>query len=183
MVKKKNNNKSNRLCSIAIGLVIIFIIGFETYRMISSYIIRRASDNQWPTRDLTSGQYSGSYDGIDISRHQGRIHWDELRKIKRLKFVYVKSTEGTNIQDPWYESNIKKSRESGILVGSYHFLSKAPAVLQFENFRAVYDKDKQDLLPVVDAEDDGTMGMSKAEIQLLLKTFCKLCKTYYGHTL
>lgn len=182
MVKKKNNNKSNRLCSIAIGLVIIFIIGFETYRMISSYIIRRASDNQWPTRDLTSGQYSGSYDGIDISRHQGRIHWDELRKIKRLKFVYVKSTEGTNIQDPWYESNIKKARESGILVGSYHFLSKAPAVLQFENFRAVYDKDKQDLLPVVDAEDDGTMGMSKAEIQLLLKTFCKLCKTYYGHT-
>lgn len=182
MAKKKNNNIGNRLCSIVIGLAIIFIIGFETYRMISSYIIRRASDNQWPTRDLTSGQYSGSYDGIDISRHQGRIHWDEVGKIKRLKFVYVKSTEGTNIQDPWYELNIKKAREREILVGSYHFLSKAPAVLQFENFRAVYDKDKQDLLPVVDAEDDGTKGMSKAEIQLLLKTFCKLCKTYYGHT-
>ena len=91
MAKKKNNNISNRLCSIVIGLAIIFIIGFETYRMISSYIIRRTSDNQWPTRDLTSVQYSGSYDGIDISRHQGRIHWDELGKIKRLKFVYVKS--------------------------------------------------------------------------------------------
>ena len=47
MAKKKNNNIGNRLCSIAICLVIIFIIGFETYRMISSYIIRRASDNQW----------------------------------------------------------------------------------------------------------------------------------------
>lgn len=54
--------------------------------------------------------------------------------------------------------------------------------MQFENFRSVYDKEKQDLLPVVDAEDDGTKGLSKSEIQLLLKTFCKLCKSYYGHT-
>ena len=54
--------------------------------------------------------------------------------------------------------------------------------MQFENFRAVYDKERQDLLPVVDAEDDGTKGLSKSEIQLLLKTFCKLCKSYYGHT-
>ena len=168
-----------RLCYIAFGLVLTFIIGFEAYRMISSYFIRRASDKQWPTHDLTTGEYSGSYDGIDISRHQGRIHWDELGKIKRLQFIYIKSSEGTNIQDPWYESNIKNARERGIPVGSYHFLSKAPAALQFENFRSVYDKDKQDLLPVIDAEDDGTKGMSKTEIQLLLKTFCKLCKVYY----
>ena len=31
-------------------------------------------------------------------------------------------------------------------------------------------------------KDDGTKGMSKEEIQLSLKTFCKLCKTYYGHS-
>ena len=180
--KRKNNNMGKRLCYIAFGLVLTFIIGFEAYRMISSYFIKRASDKQWPTHDLTTGEYSGSYDGIDISRHQGRIHWDELGKIKRLQFLYIKSSEGTNIQDPWYESNIKNARERGIPVGSYHFLSKAPAALQFENFRSVYDKDKQDLLPVIDAEDDGTKGMSKTEIQLLLKTFCKLCKVYYGHT-
>ena len=40
-----------------------------------------------------------------------------------------------------------------------------PAVMQFENFRAVYDKERQDLLPVVDAEDDGTKGLSKSEIR------------------
>lgn len=95
-----------RLCYIAFGLVLTFIIGFEAYRMILSYFIRRASDKQWPIHDLTTGEYSGSYDGIDISRHQGRIHWDELGKIKRLQFIYIKSSEGTNIQDPWYESNI-----------------------------------------------------------------------------
>ena len=37
--------------------------------------------------------------------------------------------------------------------------------MQFENFRAVYDKERQDLLPVVDAEDDGTKGLSKSEIR------------------
>ena len=56
------------------------------------------------------------------------------------------------IQDPWYEANINQARKHQIPVGSYHFLSKMPAVMQFENFRAVYDKEKQDLLPVVDAE-------------------------------
>ena len=144
--RKKQNSYGKKAFYIIIALIALFIIGFEAYRMVSSYIIKRASDKQWPQHDLTSGQYSGSYDGIDISRHQGRIHWAELGEVKRLKFVFVKATEGTNIQDPWYESNISYARKHQIPVGSYHFLSKAPAALQFENFRAVYDEDKQDLL-------------------------------------
>lgn len=144
--RKKQNSYGKKAFYIIIALIALFIIGFEAYRMVSSYIIKRASDKQWPQHDLTSGQYSGSYDGIDISRHQGRIHWDELGEVKRLKFVFVKATEGINIQDPWYESNISYARKHQIPVGSYHFLSKAPAALQFENFWAVYDEGKQDLL-------------------------------------
>ena len=149
--RKKQNSYGKKAFYIIIALIALFIIGFEAYRMVSSYIIKRASDKQWPQHDLTSGQYSGSYDGIDISRHQGRIHWDELGEVKRLKFVFVKATEGINIQDPWYESNISYARKHQIPVGSYHFLSKAPAALQFENFRAVYDEDKQDLLQALQA--------------------------------
>lgn len=186
MARRKKQNKKEHIGKKLIYLAIILlagcIIGFEAYRMITSYMIEKSSDNKWPTHDLTSGQYSGSYDGIDISRHQGRIHWEELSNVKRLKFIYVKATEGTSIKDPWYEENIKNARKHQISVGSYHFLTKMPAVLQFENFRVVYDKEKQNLLPVVDAEDDGTKGLSKSEIQSLLKTFCKLCKSYYGHT-
>ena len=180
--RKKQNHYGRKVFYIVISLIAVFIIGFEAYRMISYHMIKKISDEQWPLHDLTSGAYSGSYDGIDISRHQGKIRWDELSKVKRLKFIFVKATEGTNIQDPWYQLNIENARRYNIAVGSYHFLSKAPAALQFENFRAVYDKDKQDLLPVVDVEDDGTKGLSKDEIQLLLKTFCKLCQTYYGHS-
>ena len=88
--RKKQNSYGKKAFYIIIALIALFIIGFEAYRMVSSYIIKRASDKQWPQHDLTSGQYSGSYDGIDISRHQGRIHWDELGEVKRLKFVFVK---------------------------------------------------------------------------------------------
>ena len=99
--RKRQNNKNNKgkkLICLALILLVSCIIGFEAYRMISAYMIKKSSDNQWPAHDLTSGQYSGSYDGIDISRHQGRIHWDELSEVKRLKFIYVKATEGASIQ-------------------------------------------------------------------------------------
>ena len=139
-IRRKKQNKKHigkKLIYLAIILLAGCIIGFEAYRMITSYMIEKSSDNKWPTHDLTSGQYSGSYDGIDISRHQGRIHWEELSNVKRLKFIYVKATEGTSIKDPWYEENIKNARKHQISVGSYHFLTKMPAVLQFENFRGL----------------------------------------------
>ena len=85
MARRKKQNKKKHIGKKLIYLAIILlagcIIGFEAYRMITSYIIGKSSDNKWPTHDLTSGQYSGSYDGIDISRHQGRIHWEELSNV------------------------------------------------------------------------------------------------------
>jgi len=172
--RKKSNCIFKKTGYWIIGLLAVLIIGFEAYRMVASWLIERKADKEWPTRDLTSGSYSGDYDGIDISKHQGRIHWDELSQVKKLQFIFIKATEGADIKDPSYDKNINQARKHGIPVGSYHFLSKAPAPLQFENFRNVVDKDKQDLLPVIDAEDE--------EIQSSLKTLCHLFKAYYGHT-
>lgn len=116
MARRKKQNKKKHIGKKLIYLAIILlagcIIGFEAYRMITSYMIEKSSDNKWPTHDLTSGQYSGSYDGIDISRHQGRIHWEELSNVKRLKFIYVKATEGTSIKDPCGMKKILKMREN-----------------------------------------------------------------------
>lgn len=64
MGKKRKQNNSNhigkKICGIVIGMLVVFIVCFEAYRMISSYLIKRSSDANWPTHDLTSGQYSGS---------------------------------------------------------------------------------------------------------------------------
>lgn len=137
-------------------------------------------DPDWPYHDLTQGEYSGGYDGVDISRHQGKIRWDELKGNKHLKFIYAKATEGLTLQDPCYERNIQGARRCGILVGSYHFLTKSPGTLQAKNFLRTIDSDKQDLLPVVDCEDDGTKGWSREDIQQVLSSFIAACKDELG---
>ena len=70
--------------------------------------------------------------GIDVSKFQGNINWTKVAKDKTVKFVYIKATEGTSIQDPYYKTNVAKARKAGLLVGSYHlYSSKTTAYQQF----------------------------------------------------
>lgn len=121
--KKKSNSIYKKTGYWVIGLLVAFVIGFEAYRMVAAWLIERKADKEWPTRDLTSGSYSSDYDGIDISKHQGRIHWDELSQVKRLQFIFIKATEGADIKDPNYDKNIKQARKHGIPVGSYLWIA------------------------------------------------------------
>lgn len=113
--------------------------------------------------------------GIDISRYQhgkGKktypIHWDRLRitdlgKISRKKvsgrvdypvsFVYIKSTEGTTIRNPYYHADYRQARKHGIKCGAYHFFScKSPAIKQARYFLKNSRFGKGDFPPVLDVE-------------------------------
>lgn len=113
--------------------------------------------------------------GIDISRYQhdkGRkkhpIHWDKLRitdlgKISRKKisgsvnypvsFVFIKSTEGTTINNPYYKNDYRQARKYGIRCGTYHFFScKTSAVKQAYHFLKKSVFSKGDFPPVLDVE-------------------------------
>lgn len=83
--------------------------------------------------------------GIDISRYQhesGRkrygINWNDLRvtnlgrRIKNgikgeidypVRFVYIKSTQGTSIRNRYYATDYMAARKHGIPIGAYHFFS------------------------------------------------------------
>ena len=104
--KRSRRRKSKKGCSLrrVVAMVIVgmvfFVVGYEVYRFVNNREKPDTYDEKWPYHDLTSGEYSGGYDGIDISRHQGKIRWQELRKVGRLKFVYVKITEGAATKDP-----------------------------------------------------------------------------------
>ncbi len=50
------------------------------------------------------------YDGIDVSRYNGVIKWEEVAENKNLKFVYVKATDGSGIEDRCYQKNIKGAK-------------------------------------------------------------------------
>lgn len=108
--------------------------------------------------------------GIDVSKFQGTIDWRKVKASGKVKFVYIKATEGTSIQDPMYKRNIDSARAAGILVGSYHLYSKkTTAYQQFNNFKAVVRKDKQDLVPVLDIEERYNKDLYMARVDKLLE--------------
>lgn len=91
--------------------------------------------------------------GIDVSRFQDTINWKRVAKNTSISFVYVKATEGASISDPMYKYNMKKAKEAGLLVGSYHvYSSRTTAYQQFANFKKTVGKIKQDIVPVLDIE-------------------------------
>lgn len=108
--------------------------------------------------------------GIDVSKYQGKIDWGKVAKSKKVKFVYVRATEGTSIKDPNYKSNVDSARKAKLLVGSYHvYSSKTSAYTQFANFKSVVSKKKQDLIPVLDIEGYHCGNLDMARVNKLLE--------------
>lgn len=107
--------------------------------------------------------------GIDVSRFQDSIKWKRVAQNKNIKFVYVKATEGASIRDKMYKYNVKKAREEGLLVGSYHvYSSRTTAQAQFANFKKVVGDNKQDLIPVLDIEATHCHKLSMARVDKML---------------
>ena len=108
--------------------------------------------------------------GIDVSKYQGKINWTKVSKSKKVKFVYIRATEGASIRDSYYKNNIDGARKAGILVGSYHvYSSKTTAYQQFANFKAVAVKKKQDLMPVLDIEGHHSGRLNMQRVDKLLE--------------
>ena len=108
--------------------------------------------------------------GLDVSKFQGNINWTKVAKDKTVKFVYIKATEGTSIQDPYYKTNVAKAKKAGLLVGSYHlYSSKTTAYQQFANFKKMVKKSEQDLIPVLDIEGHHVHRLDMKRVDKLLE--------------
>lgn len=119
------------------------------------------------------------FDGIDVSKHQGTINWGELKNQPKIKFVYIKATEGSDYVDPKYKENLHNARKHGFKVGSYHFLStRSSAITQFQNFINNVKREEQDLIPVIDVER--LKPWSAQQLRDSLKVFADLLEDYYG---
>ncbi len=115
--------------------------------------------------------------GIDVSKFQGTINWKKVAKDSTIRFVYIRCTEGTSIQDAYYRSNIKNARKAGLLVGSYHvYSSKTTAYQQMANMRKMIKKSEQDLAPVLDIEGHHSGRLNMERVDKLLE----LMQTEYG---
>lgn len=108
--------------------------------------------------------------GIDVSKYQGTINWKKVAKDSTIRFVYIKATEGTSIQDPMYRTNLRGAKKAGLLVGSYHlYSSKTTAYQQMSNIRKMIQKSEQDLVPVLDIEGHHSGRLYMERVDKLLE--------------
>lgn len=107
--------------------------------------------------------------GIDISHYQGVIDWEDLQNAMidgcPVRFVMVKSTEGSTRKDAMFTENFYKAREYGFIRGAYHFYStKSTARQQAYFFLNNVHLTDGDLPPVLDVEHKPE-GMTTEQFQ------------------
>lgn len=130
--------------------------------------------------------------GIDISKYQhgkGKkkypIDWKVLRishlgSISKktingnvnfpIKFIYIKSTEGATMLNPYYKHDYRAAKAYGFKVGTYHFFSTlSPASLQVRQFLKHSFISKGDFPPVLDVEPLPSQIRKMGGIQVLFK--------------
>ena len=113
--------------------------------------------------------------GIDLSKYQhetGRrrfaIDWTRLRIFNlgtlskkniqgtvdyKVSFIFIKSTEGTTVLNPYYTADYLAARKNGYTVGTYHFFStRTSGALQARHFLKNLHLTADDLPPVLDVE-------------------------------
>ena len=167
MTKPLDNRHSRPLLALGLAMVLLCACKPSVERP-------AAARPQVPPRNSEA-----TYDGIDISSHQGYIDWAKVSSDKDIRFVYIKATEGATYRSPHYVHNLTNARRYGVLVGSYHYLTSTSTIdEQFKNFSQFALKEIQDLEPMLDVETRGQW--SRAQLMDSVEKFCRLTEQHYG---
>lgn len=103
--------------------------------------------------------------GIDVSKHNGDIDFDQVRD-DDYQFVYIKASEGMTYKDDAFDRNYRAARKAGLKVGAYHFFRKnRTGEEQASNLLSAIRGKELDLPLVIDLEDDwgNGAGVSRQE--------------------
>ena len=103
--------------------------------------------------------------GIDVSKHNGDIDFDQVRD-DDYQFVYIKASEGMTYKDDAFDRNYRAARKAGLKVGAYHFFRKnRTGEEQASNLLSTIRGKELDLPLVIDLEDDwgNGAGVSRQE--------------------
>ena len=121
--------------------------------------------------------------GLDVSRHQGKINWEELSKTKDMEvpldFVFIKATEGGDFKDENFNANFSKAKNAGFVRGVYHYyIPLTSAKKQAEFFIENVNLQSGDLPPVLDIEVTHKQ-MTEGDLQDSLKFWLELIEYHY----
>ena len=160
------------LIILVIVLVAIFLIVFILAKQKKIFI------NKWFVDEKNSTI------GVDVSTYQANIDMNKLKE-QNIKFIFIKATEGSTMQDDRFSENWKNAKDAELLSGAYHFFSyDSEGKTQAENFINTVGSDiKGRLLPVVDVEYYGDKEQNppeKADVVRELKVFLGMLEEEYG---
>ena len=122
--------------------------------------------------------------GVDVSKYQADIDMNKLKE-QNIQFVYIKATEGSDLQDDRFAGNWENAKKAGLLSGAYHFFSfDSEGRTQAENFIKTVGADiKGRLLPVVDVQYYGDREQNPPEKEAVvreLNIFLEMLENEYG---
>ncbi|HIX16059.1 MAG TPA: glycoside hydrolase [Candidatus Hungatella pullicola] len=113
--------------------------------------------------------------GIDVSRWQGNIDWEQVAA-NDVEFVMI-GTRSRGSVDPYFHANVQGASEAGIKVGAYIYsLATTPEMAREEaDFVLNLVKDYPISFPIAfDAEDSGTLGtLSPQQVSEVINAFCE----------
>ena len=116
--------------------------------------------------------------GIDVSRYQGLVDWEETA-MASIDFVFVKASEGASLRDSFYHYNWEQTRAQGLKRGAYHFFRPlVPVEEQVLNFTSLVDLKEGDLAPVLDVEL--TEGVSQTFLLQAVRTWLEQVEQHYN---
>lgn len=123
--------------------------------------------------------------GVDVSRWQGKIDWNKLRK-QGANFAFIKSTDGGDHLDPNFKENWKAAKAAGVPRGAYHFMYWCRSgESQAKWFIRNVPREKGALPPVIDAEWNHQSKTCRRKpspklVRARMKVFMEMVERHYG---
>jgi lysozyme len=179
MPSARQKKRFRRIIFTALGISLTVIAGWLVYQWLT---YRKAKFTRYPEFGIViPGSYS--IHGIDVSKYQDMIAWEEVQAMKvqeiKLGFAFIKATEGIGKIDIHFNRNWKKSKSNGIIRGAYHFfIASKDGRMQAEHFIKQVDLEPGDLPPVLDVEQIN--GASGVQLKKEVKKWLDIVENHYG---
>lgn len=179
MFSRKQKKRFRRIAFASLAAIILIIGGYVAWKK-TRY--RKVKFTRYPEFGIIIPE-SYSIHGIDVSKYQDMIAWEEVKAMKvkniQLGFAFIKATEGIGNTDPWFNRNWKRAKDNGVVRGAYHFfISSKDGKMQAENFIDKVELKPGDFPPVLDIEQ--LNGTSSAEIKKEAKEWLETVENYYN---
>jgi len=179
MLTAKQKKQARKIVLAGVAALLLMVTVWLLYQRLT---YKKAKMTRYPEFGIAIPE-NYSIHGIDVSKYQSMIAWEEVRAMKvkniQLGFAFIKATEGIGNTDPHFKRNWKKSKGAGIIRGAYHFfIASKDGRMQAENFIDKVELEPGDMPPVLDAEQ--LNGTSADQLKKEMKKWLDIVENHYG---